>query len=683
MAKKREDADAALAEEMRKGAREAGREKAASTDPHSEEMQRFIDQAVQTPYQQVRIQVHRRSHTKARPQFLGVIDTDVSTFAHHGIMAIVKEYSGGGDYDCTVASEGCESRRVQFSIAGDPLPPAPDRERARQQAMQNQHAPQQSNLSGIFGPGQPGYGQSQPWSPQPPPPSPYGMQGPYGMQPQFPGMTGMPQKPDPTEKMLDMMREIYRESKAPEEDPRLEKIEAQLEEEKRLRREAEERYRQEERDRRRDKELDELRRESERRHEEMMRRMEQNRQPQVNSSVELAKALSPLAQTVLPQMMNRGADTMKTMSGILGSVVDSQKAAADTQARTMEVIMNRPTEEDRMIRVSEAVSNTMSTQVGLVGTVLSQMMQEKGDEGSPWFQLGMKAIDTAGSVGQAMLGGALEEEPDEEEVMQEIEAPASVQRRQLTAAQQAGRQARAGILRRQQEARQAQHQAQQQQVSGMEEPPPAVRQDAVRVDLPSISEFDTAMQTIFTMIAKGGDANEIAFRLWKHAASGNEESGGTVGLARDWFLNPRQGTPLILGNLRARDEIVVSDERIDEITAAIERLYEFLDGGGDPKQFLAQHGLSLRMPKRVRTNFGNRKIESDDPNRPEFGTSDIQIKPIGQIITDPTEKKAAEEGPVEAEEADEPPPAVVDSEATEEEEPEEGEPESVESPQTP
>lgn len=674
----------ALGEEQLKGAKQAGKESITSEKSEKlDELQRLVEQGLQVPGQTVFIHVSRKKHLRAKFSYLGVIDyVDLATFAQRGVMPLVQEYSGGGDYEVVVDMPGLDKRTVRFEIEGDPQQPLP---------LRMQGPPP---LPGYNTPGGVQHPQ-QPQQPQQPSggfgamtPNPYNSP----MAQQFPtmGMQYNPMMGSLNPMMNPMMNPLMQQQKSDgmsdrafgmlenlvteirensREDPENRALREEIAELRRQseRREEEQRWERERRDAEERRREDERRREEEnrRRDEETRRLIDQSRADtkamidaikgeignKPNQTTELITALSPIVAEVLPGMMSRSEEQAKTMSMLFSNTLEGMRASSDTQAKTFELLLNREGPEDKMIKVSEAVSNSMAMQVGLVGSLLQGVLAEKGDD-SPAMQVVSRLIDTAGGVAEAMLGGSFEGEEDEEEGASAgtagLERPAAS--RQLPAAQERARRARAQIVGRRGEAE-------------------AAPEEEVQVDVPKIEDFDTALQTIFTMIAQDGDPREIAFRLWKHAASG-------VQLARDWFMAPEEGSKIILIGLRERDEITVSDERIAEVATAIREFNDYLTAGHAPEGWLEEHEINARMPRGIRRPV---VTTHDSDGQPDFGKpqavdsgsggSVSEISVINpEALTDSGEGKEeeAEEEESGAGRREASPPTVVETKVVEE-----------------
>lgn len=620
----------ALGREQLKGAKEAGKE-AVVGDTKMQELKALIDKALMTPAAPISVQVSRRVALRTKFNYIGTIDyIDTPTLSNYGIMYIVQDFSGGGDYECLVKVSGLEDATVYFSIEGPPLPPKPERLLQQSQPQQpvynnppqhvfsgqQQHLPVGASIPWTPGFSQPGLSGVNPLNPA------YqqmlaGGYNPYQQQQQQAQNQPIDKMLTLFEKMMNEQRELLMNTG---EDPEKKRLEEEI-------RSSNRRFEKLEEDRRRDAEQhrsDEKFAAMERRHQELLEAFKNDSKPKTDTSVEIAKALAPIASIVLPLLITRGDDQAKNMSELFRGVVDSQRAAAETQSSTFKTLLDRPGPEDRLIKVSEAVAKNMASNVGLVGTLLNGVLAEKGgDNPPPWLQVVSQLIDTGGAVAESLLGGAFADGDGANPAARPLQPPpthnaqARIIERGAMDAAQAGQEARNRVLGRGMPTpKQMAHEA--------SEAAQTVAATEVTVG-PQIEQFDTAMQTIFTMIAQGGDPNEIAFRLWKHAASG-------VRLANDWFTNPEEGTPAILNALRAGNQLTVDDARINQVTVAIREFYNYLSGGGQPEDYVSRHKINARMPRSTRTVITR-------PTDAEFGEHQESHTPVGslKIIEQPPE----------------------------------------------
>jgi hypothetical protein len=140
------------------------------------------------------------------------------------------------------------------------------------------------------------------------------------------------------------------------------------------------------------------------------------------------------------------------------------------------------------------------------------------------------------------------------------------------------------------------------------------------------------MNTIVQMICTDGDAYEIAFRLWKHAAS-------NIPAAIEWFNHPEDGSAFILGALRHHNEITVSDERIMQVAGAIREFYEHLLNNGAPEEFLSLHKIQSRMPRRIKIQPVQGVLSSSGQNTDTFGEGKAAPQATGQRQPAPSAAK--------------------------------------------
>ena len=667
----KEEAQKVVGAAYLKGAQEAGKEdakaKGKELSPRAQQVRDLIDAAVANPGVGMAITVYRRGTGTLRTEekWIGVIDyvapMDLKTW---GIEAIVEDYSGGGAYRTIikVPQLDFEPTEVYFSIDGKQLPPKPKREQAasmgisvEQLIAQESGQPIPRTAFGPVGPGTPqmgglpmqqmgmqsGYGMQQPYgNPQVHMGAPYGgypqqqygqqynplMQQPFGPQTQF-------QPPQPsaleklTEKLADRALNPPVVQKDDDDNKALDAITKMMEEQNRRweeteRRRREDEERREERrrsdeERRRDREESErrwqetqaahvkevremeLRYETERDERRWKEMVEGNKKDDKNPTIEMISALAPVA----------------------ASLVSFFGSKEDASVKVMELMMARPTNEDRIAKLSEILGSNMATNVGLVGTILTTVLADKaGDDRPPWLDVLMQLIDQGGDVAKVALGGMMEEE-EEEEAGEERRLPppgAQQQPRQQRMApppgaqqQQPGAQEAAMAARQRIAAAQAQMEKMRQ---AQAQSPPA--QEGQVIDIPnqppstagvSIQNFDSAMQTLFGMVSGDDDPHEIAFLLWKHAASG-------VRSAVEWLNHGADASRFLLGALRRNDELTVTDQRIEQVGSTIQELFTYLQQGGSPEDYAKQHKIQRGMPKSTRIDPVRSRVVQQ-PNR--------------------------------------------------------------------
>lgn len=685
----KEQLDQALAKEARQAAREEGKRRVAKeSDTKSKEMTELLEAALASPGVQLLITIYRRTKgmLRGKENYLGIIDyVTPAELRMYGLEPIVQDYSGGGSYRCIirVPQLQLEDKEVHLEISGEELLPKPQREQAIAMGLNPQVQQQQQRLTGFIQNATVAQPQPQPtglpaqqlqsnfMQPQTPPffpgmPQPmlqpgYGMhpygyqQNPYGHQ-QYP--YGMPtpfghpqeqhQKPDPKDKILEtLLQKVINQPTQPahpqeDDDKILKLIEEQnrrWEEAERRRQESEERRREREDAERRwldqqaqhAKELREIelrydKERDERRWQELVERQKDNKNP----TVEMIGALAPLA------------------SGLIQAFGSKE----DANLGMLKILAERPSNEDRIAKLSEIVGNNMATNVGLIGTILTNLLAEKGGEDNKWWiDPLMQLIDKGGDVAKVALGGALDGYEEDAEVGEEIEvSPISkpdVGVAQVPPAQRLGAPpgmiragappnaaAAAEAARQRIAAAHEQMQGHPQTVAQLQRPPegqvvdigrasegripqPPPMIDGYPITGVSIEKFDGAMQNIFELITGDTDVHEIAFLIWKHAASG-------VDAAAQWLNNGIPASRYLLGALRHNDEITVSDERILEVGKALEDLHKFLSvDKKTPEDYIVKYKVQRSMPKSIRRDpiqiLKAKTASLDGQTQPVFG----------------------------------------------------------------
>lgn len=293
-----------------------------------------------------------------------------------------------------------------------------------------------------------------------------------------------------------------------------------------------------------------------------------------------------LAEIFLPQVSSALQNVITMMSGKEGDKVEQlreqmsfQKEMAD---RWFKMITERPAMEDRMMKVSDAVTSMMAGQVQMLGAMSQTMMQMQGPVENPWLSFARELIGGVTQVGTALLSGG---PPAEEAASMAMQAPALPE-----ASGFAGLPA-ARVIEDSGEDRDGRDEA--------EDAPNVVDVEAIPIQGQDSGEevigskrLDTAFEVIFSILSNpNGNLHEVAWRIWKHAGSGVEA-------ARQWWDNYDPFTREVLIGKRNANALSITDERIEALVVSIRELREWLDAKKDPEEFAKAHGIVVRSKPR-------------------------------------------------------------------------------------
>lgn len=638
----KDEVEKQLGKEVMKGAQAAGKEQ-AKAQQGGESMQavrEMLMTALASPGIQVFIKVYRKPHMRAKEQYIGIIDyANPAAVAEYGVEYLVQDYSGGGDYRCVISSPqlGFEEE-MHFSVDGEPQRPRPEREAQRMQQLQQ---PSFGGLPAVspqspFGPA--GGSGFQPYGMPPVSPmSPYGM--PHQMNPY---MMGMPQQASPSDRVTEMAMVMMANANKPQpqvvqpgDDEEIRALREQLIEQNRQmndrfeklftsqqqglaeQQHKEELRRIEDRQREADQRHREEMAEQRRQHEATLAEMRRSSENSKGSTAQLIEAVGAVLGPVLPGLLDgRRADAAATRE-TFAAIMEANKGSYEASMKTMEVLLNQPKSEDRIAKMSEMVFSNMANTAGLVGTLVTGVLKENAGDSPPyWVQILVDLIDKGGDVLKVMVDGEGEGEGEYEDEQQVVQA-SHAQRMSPPPSMAAITAARERML--------AAAEDEENQV-GLDEAEDDIEGEEEE-EMPSIVNFDTAMQTIFTMLATGGDLPTVAFRLWKHAASG-------VQAANEWISYPEDATPFLLGSLVERGELTLTDERIEETTAVLVEFFDFMEERewtvGAAQEWAEKYNVSVKMPKAVHAapNAKRRSgtLSTDGANGDQFGVSQ-QVAP--------------------------------------------------------
>ena len=516
----------------------------------------------------------------------GIQGVDPSMFKQASLEDILREWAGGGEYKVTLKAEGMKPRTIATSIEGAPLDPKPEREQKERMGIVSGY--------GGGGPGGGGGGGNHGWQ-NPPmggwngPPSmhtpgaytlPNGGHGYLGGQSAWGNQWGQPQQPqvDPTMQLLiaAMIGNKERSSRD-DEDPRLKEMERMIADERRRN----EQLMQEMREERRAAEQRQFQ-------EALIARMSEPKKD--DNFKDIAAIVAPL----LPALLNKEDSTTTAITNAFGGLMQAQANSSTQNLELLKLMMDRPGPDDKMNNMVGAFSNLMSTMSGSMVGVMQNLLAEKPDH--PVVQILSQLIEAGAMVGRAAFGGEGGEEEEQymDPAIQQQIAPPML----------------------------GQHDAPIAGLPAHEEPlagpptgphtiipePELVAQDEGSEPEGSIEETDDgdtldiskdhAFAAIFDRIANGGDTKEIAVRLFRHAG-GMKMDDPTVGhkIAKAWFTDPTQVGQHIM------TQLALPNERIVQVTRAIDEFKAYLRQGGDPDTYAPE------APKRAK-----RRVSAMDPS---------------------------------------------------------------------
>lgn len=468
-----------------------------------------------------------------------------------GLEPMIQNYCGGGTYRVLLKAPGLSSKSVSLVIAGEPLTPKPEKD-----------------LQSVLQGGQIPFGM-----PMPVPGGGFNMATPGAYQylgmPQ-PGQQGQSQS-HTTDMMLlfQMLSSMQKPASSSESD-----------ESKMLREQIAELKAQNAR-----AEQEKLHLEAERKHDAQLAELNAKLEKMATPKEDKLVALAPIAVAALGEFMKSRESSQAAQLAMMTAMLGTQKEASNESIKLFQSILAKPSESetDRMAKVLEIVTSSMSTTMGLTQALVNQAVaMQPGDP--PWWQQAiLSGIEQIGSLGQAVMesrshkvtpkmtdGNVQVLPPSQDDSPPELMAAAAAA---ANAAQQQLATPTDGMVPQGEDA-----------VAGMTEA-------SQEVQLPDFSAG--AFQIIFEKIqADAADSHEIAFRVWKHASSGSKE-------AIDWVRHPEEYTIILLDTMAQQGKLLVTAERIDEIAEAMLDLYEHFLKGGTAQTFVKRFNINLSLPKRV------------------------------------------------------------------------------------
>jgi len=322
-------------------------------------------------------------------------------------------------------------------------------------------------------------------------------------------------------------------------------------------------------------------------------------QPRAESLLDKVLAVAIVA---LPEMIKSKTASDQAQMTILTTLITSGQKSDPNQAAILQALLAKPSEHDQMLKMYEAMGSMMGTSVQLTQGIINQMASLQGGDRPWWQDLLMNLAGTVGDVAQTVMGKGpagetidveTEETDDKPDLEKAATAAAAAARAKLSAP------------------------AEQPQLAGYVGPS---RKDKMFMR--------DSFVKIFELIEDGKSSpHEIAFRVWKHASSGD-----TAALA--WVRDPEGHTAQILLSFVQRAEMAISEERYDSIVAAMVDMSDHFRHGGTAEGYIAHYGIKVSLPKK------------------------IHVVPIQTATKEELEEEEAEEEEEEEEEDEETPPAV-------------------------
>lgn len=303
-------------------------------------------------------------------------------------------------------------------------------------------------------------------------------------------------------------------------------------------------------------------------------------------------ALAPTLLGVATEFMKAREAAATTQQTMITAMMASQKESSKESVELMKSIMLQPreSETDRMAKIMDIAATGMSTNMGLMQAVMNQMASMQPEGRSWWQEAVLNGIEQLGALGQMVMENRSTKRAEVEDA-------------QLGAGEQA-----AGALPgnvavevlppeepSMMDAASAAAAAAQEQLGTPDMVESEARVAGVEPEL-TLPDFSAgAFKPIFEKIQdETADAHEVAFRVWKHATSGDRN-------ALDWVQNPEEYTIVVLDTMARRGDLLLTAERIEEIVEAMVELYDHFAKGGTAESYLKRFSVNLNVPKNMVT----------------------------------------------------------------------------------
>ena len=556
-------------------------------------------------YQEVSLNLRRRDPlTQQYASIQGMQSIDPNLLNHPGLDELLRNWSGGGDYEVLISAPGRKPIKVRRVLEGERLEPLPSRGKGTTPGA-GALAPSAGALptSGI--PGQ----ATGPIAWQGTPGQPWTWSARQG--------SGMPAQPmDPMMAMMLMMMQSQESRRAApaDESESLKALKAQLDEERRERAEEKRRH-----------EFEALMAANSEKVAQLTAIVQQSQQAAVAAATvtkeekrqELLLALLPALAPIVQGFIGKS----DALAGIFAQVLAAQQASSAQNMGVLTQVMNRPGPEDRMDRMVGTFSNLMSAQMTSMSGLLQSGLLDKGGD-SPAVQIVSQILDTAGQVAKVAFAakmGALGGGDDGDDMKMSWEQATPPQLTSGPSAPPEPPKPAAPIL----EVVEA-----EERVAGLPEASGALPVQETEgevvvpvdengeVDISAAMRSDTAFAKILDLIENGGDLREIAVRMWRHAGAGDEQLGHP--LAKNWVEEPVRVGQYILVQLR------IPDERIVAVTKAIDELKAFIKAGGDPEAYaIFRKRRKSRVASPVLAAVGDEALDESE----ELGEATLEPQP--------------------------------------------------------
>lgn len=490
-----------------------------------------------------------------------------------GVEPLIQGYCGGGTYRIriTASNGGVPPRVIQgIVIAGEPLAPKPERD-AKNMAMM----PPMMGAAGLgYNAGAPGAAQL------------LGLPANYALQQQQPSNQSHMQDM----LLAQLMSAMLSKQQSSTDNDEMKALRAQLEELKMQKAAAD---------------ADRARIESERRSDAQIAALkaEMEKLAAAASAPKEDKVLSVIGQlgpTLVAyfkdreqmqqlQAQNQAAAAREQMNLVI-AMLGTQKDASKESLELIKAVAFRPqeSETDRMKSIMDIAASSMSTTMGLSQSLINQMAALQPGEKPFWQEALMNVIAAASEMGQMALESrsqkvtppAKQIGPIEGRPVGEGEQPQGM----LGAAAAAAAAAQESLATPPPDGMMP---AEEGSVAGM--------QEAAQETPPELPDFSAgAYKLIFEKISdkQDGDVHEIAFRIWKHASSGDKA-------ALIWVRNPEEYTFYVLDSLAQQGLLLVTAERMEEMADAMVELFEHFRSGGDAAAYVKKYALTISEPKKL------------------------------------------------------------------------------------
>ena len=549
------DEKEALGAAMQKAIGAAAREVAGEKLTGNAKILNELIEEVVGQQQRLKLRIYRKGFglNSGTEEFITALyNVDPETLRDGGVEPMIQQYCGGGTYRIVISAPGVQAKTITVAIAGEPLSPKADGKMA---------------VPGL--PLLPG--QAQP------------MIGPAGQGYNLGGFNQQPQSHLSEAVMLAQFLAASRQKDATADTDEVKALREQLIELKAQATRAESEKARIESERRADAQIAAL-----------QTQMEKLATPKEDPSAKVIALVGAVGPIMLGYLQSREQATQAAaqaqaaaqqhqtnmMIAMMGTQKDASKESLDL-FKTM-LLTPKESETDRMRGIMDIAASSMSTTMGLSQAMINQVASMQPGERPWWQDMLMNLVESAAALGQQALESRSKkvDEADDEPAVRQI-GPVQVQPALPRGVEDV---AAAAAAAQQNLATPDEVMPQgDESLAGVEEEQP--------IELPDFSAG--AFKLIFEKIsAEDGDTHEVAFRVWKHASSGNKD-------ALDWVANPIEYTLVVLDTAAQQGKLLVTAERIHQVADAMLELFEHFRSGGNAAEYVQKHGLSISLPKRL------------------------------------------------------------------------------------